>query len=772
MMDFTLLACATALCLSAAEPLASTLSAPSGPTPPKLASISFDPEAFLMIEPGGPMPRDFMVLDAKGLVLKSRKASGTGTHYLFEDPAIPMAHASIFVRDGRVTGAIDGTDGLRTFLTSIEAGHSRVEFRQPDLELPCGMTEEQSKHDVEPGAEGGVAGGPCDNGAKVDVMVVYTSAAITQAGSVSALIDEIDWAIADSNTIYDACGIGMEARVVSYHFEGSYVENADMGVDLSRLAGTSDGFMDGVHTIRDNVGADLVTLIRADGGGACGIAYLLNANTPDLDEKGFSVTALGCFSNRTFTHELGHNMGCCHAPGDGGGCTTGGVFPYSVGHRFTGSDAIQYRTVMAYAPGTRIPRFSSPGVSWAGTATGISNQRDNARTINETRLSFTNFRCSPGGTGNCGSGGNCYAAGTSQGCQTLACCQAVCAFDSYCCETIWDAVCAAEAIETCSTCGETGSSCFTPHATPSCNNGQCCASVCAQDSYCCNTAWDALCVSAAEAICPNCGDAETGSCYVGKTTPHCSDAACCNAVCATDPFCCDTVWDSICAARAIEDCPGCGNPTAGSCYQQRNAPYCADETCCDLVCSADPFCCNTAWDLFCVDRAAANCPGCGNPNAGNCLAVDSTPYCADEACCTLVCDTDPFCCDNQWDNFCVSGANLLCVQTCGGPLAGDCCTAHANPYCNNEACCDAICAFDSFCCNSSWDSLCASSASNYCASCDSCPTDCNNDGVVNAADITAVLSSWGTSSLANDVNDDGIVNALDIALVLAGWGPC
>jgi hypothetical protein len=87
-------------------------------------------------------------------------------------------------------------------------------------------------------------------------------------------------------------------------------------------------------------------------------------------------------------------MGCCHAPGDGGGCTSGGVFPYSVGNRFFGLSGTEYRTVMAYAPGTRIGRFSSPLALYDGIATGIADERDNARSINETRFAFTQFRCS------------------------------------------------------------------------------------------------------------------------------------------------------------------------------------------------------------------------------------------------------------------------------------------------------------------------------------------------------------------------------------------
>ena len=49
---------------------------------------------------------------------------------------------------------------------------------------------------------------------------------------------------------------------------------------------------------------------------------------------------------------------------------------------------------MAYAPGTRIGRFSSPNVIYDGIATGIADERDNTRSINETRFVFTQFRCS------------------------------------------------------------------------------------------------------------------------------------------------------------------------------------------------------------------------------------------------------------------------------------------------------------------------------------------------------------------------------------------
>ena len=53
-----------------------------------------------------------------------------------------------------------------------------------------------------------------------------------------------------------------------------------------------------------------------------------------------------------------------------------------------------------------------------------------------------------------------------------------------------------------------------------------------------------------------------------------------------------------------------------------------------------------------------------------------------------------------------------------------------------------------------------------------CPADLNGDGQIAAADITILLSAWGTSNPAADINGDGVVNAQDIAALLSAWGPC
>ena len=108
-------------------------------------------------------------------------------------------------------------------------------------------------------------------------------------------------------------------------------------------------------------------------------------------------------------------------------------------------------------------------------------------------------------------------------------------------------------------------------------------------------------VAAATTACGATGE----SCFTAHSTPHCNDASCCTTVCAADPFCCNTSWDSLCVNRAWDLCRNCG-PGAGSCFAT-HGPGCEDITCCSTVCTADPFCCDTSWDSVCVQRAEASC---------------------------------------------------------------------------------------------------------------------------------------------------------------------
>lgn len=304
----------------------------------------------------------------------------------------PLAGGWVAVIDtnaGPMT-VVHGPDG--SAIQSIPLGDGAFRIVESDGPLQgCGGIVEPPI-DAKRAAAGAAFGG-CDDGSEVDVLVKWTPNAQAAAGGATAIRAIAEASVAMSNHVYLTSGVGLRMRAVGYGITEAYANDA--GNALGELQNPSDGQIDGVHAERDALGADLVALLTAAHPSYCGIAYLVGEPYPDY---GFSVTVWSCaLGGLTFTHEVGHNQGCCHAPGDGGGCTTGGVFPYSVGHRFTATNGTQYRTVMAYSPGTRIPRLSNPAVSFIGTPTGLPTA-DNARTLNETAAVMANYRCSVPGT--------------------------------------------------------------------------------------------------------------------------------------------------------------------------------------------------------------------------------------------------------------------------------------------------------------------------------------------------------------------------------------
>jgi len=55
-----------------------------------------------------------------------------------------------------------------------------------------------------------------------------------------------------------------------------------------------------------------------------------------------------------------------------------------------------------------------------------------------------------------------------------------------------------------------------------------------------------------------------------------------------------------------------------------------------------------------------------------------------------------------------------------------------------------------------------------------CTADFDGNGVVNGADLAAMLALWGFAGgfTPVDLNQDGIVNGSDLGLLLGQWGPC
>ena len=195
---------------------------------------------------------------------------------------------------------------------------------------------------------------------------------------------------------------------------------------------------------------------------------------------------------------------------------------------------------------------------------------------------------------------------------------------------------------------------------------------------CCN--FDGM--SGCEALTADDCATATGT-YLGNDTDCavCPMGACCNL---PDPDGCVVMTPEQCAGIAdafyigddeiCADCPPvpevCG-PGAGECLIAHVGPGCDDVGCCALVCDDLPLCCILDWDQNCADAAIDTfCippPACGVAGTGDCFVANGDVFCEDicgvdpcEGCCELICNLDPFCCETTWDGICANEAVLNC----------------------------------------------------------------------------------------------------------------
>jgi hypothetical protein len=301
----------------------------------------------------------------------------------------PLSDVVLVVYDGILSGSVVWPDDA--YRIRFDGTGSVVEqlddsqFPEDNCfeEVPAGLAEVS--------AESATA---ADDGSLVDVLVVYTPAARAAAGGASGMLSLINLAVSETNTGYANSGVVQRLRLVGTS-ELSYTES-DISTDLSRVTGTSDGYMDSVHTLRNTSKADEVVLIGEGyaAAGACGVAWLMSGNNPGFATNAFAVVERSCATGYySFGHELGHNMGLNHARVDPIGT---GAYSYSYGYKDPGN---AFRTVMAYncpVNCTRILHFSNPNVTYGGRVTGISEASPssayNALSLNNTRVTVANWR--------------------------------------------------------------------------------------------------------------------------------------------------------------------------------------------------------------------------------------------------------------------------------------------------------------------------------------------------------------------------------------------
>jgi hypothetical protein len=354
------------------------------PGPYGLAALSFELNAppvergavELQLElPGGPR-----AILRRGAFQSRGEASGLwrGSANLRGDSEVLLT-----LRNGYVAGAIQiGTD-----LYEVRPAGNRHVIEKLDVARFPACGGQQPAGDTGGVASGETAAASGDALVTVDLLSVYTPQARTAAGGTAQIETLIQSAVDRANLAFSNSLVNAAFRLVGTA-EVGHSDAGDLGVDLSWVRNDAT-----VAALRNESGADMVSLIVENGAGYCGMGYVMNSVGSGFAGSAFQVTARSCaVGNLTFAHEHGHNLGMQHDPANGASPTSAS-YPWSFGHFNNGA----YRTVMSYASEcpngcTRVPYFSNPDVVYSGYPTGIPDQRDNARTARTTMAVASGFR--------------------------------------------------------------------------------------------------------------------------------------------------------------------------------------------------------------------------------------------------------------------------------------------------------------------------------------------------------------------------------------------
>ncbi len=317
--------------------------------------------------------------------IQENRTGSTEYHGRLEN--IPMSSFVLVTRQGILMGTV-----------RLPGALYRIDY-QDGVHLIQQLDENNFPPELEPipveSAQGdALVQGSADDGSRIDVLVVYTKEARLSGGGTTEAIEAlIDTAVAETNAGYLNSGVSQRLRLV-HSAEVNFNEtNFNWETTLTRLKGTSDGWLDEVHTLREAYCADEVVLV-VDNYDFCGLAYLMNTLSTSFADSAFAVVSKLCATGYySFGHEMGHNMGSTH---DRANASTSGVFRYSYGYQ----DTLEaFRTIMAYDCLSGCPRlnyWSNPEIYMYDRPMGVPDTEslaaDNHMSLNNTANTVSNFR--------------------------------------------------------------------------------------------------------------------------------------------------------------------------------------------------------------------------------------------------------------------------------------------------------------------------------------------------------------------------------------------
>lgn len=297
----------------------------------------------------------------------------------------PDSTVTLTLKNGYVVGLITTRTAVWEIRT-LAGGGQAVDRIEQVLFPACGTSQTAERSlvlgDPDP------CPSPADPVGRVDLLSMYTPEARDAAGGVPQIEALIQAAVDNSNTAFLNSEMPIRFNLVGTALAG-HNDSGSGSSDLNWLANDSV-----TAALRDDLKADLVSLIVNDGGGFCGIGQLpLNWGPGGNPNSVHQVTARGCaVGNLTFAHEHGHNMGLEHDPANANPPGSG-TYPYRYGHFVDGS----YRTIMSYSNQctsgcTRVTQWSNPEVIFMGEPTGIADERDNCRASGHSDGCVTDYR--------------------------------------------------------------------------------------------------------------------------------------------------------------------------------------------------------------------------------------------------------------------------------------------------------------------------------------------------------------------------------------------